>query len=423
MKGTNTLNIIQYNVNKSKNRVQHHFLQALDPLKHHVVALQEPWRHPTENTTVKHPAYHLVFPDGHKGRTCIYVSKHLAVGKWRAESPQVETNGDITSISLQTDRGKIFINNIYNPPPLSRSSRDLGTLKYLPKLLSKEGQHILVGDFNLHHPRWGGEIVLSHHKLAEELIELLGSKNMELVLPEGTVTWSNRGSQSTLDLVFLSKDLEEFVTFCQPANELEASSDHIPIWTQLSIRPKVIEEPEPRPQWKKANWDKFNKILVARLIELRNEEFYLDSRQAIDQRVLSITAAIQATIKETVPIAKPSKFSKPYWTTQCSEAVKATRKARRNWKRLGTDESWIEYQKSTSKKKAQIKRDKTIGWRAAVSEASRDPTKIWKLAKWARKDPEEKNGLPQIPDIRDASGCIYTEATEKARIMAEHFFP
>ncbi|KAI1003132.1 hypothetical protein K3495_g5078 [Podosphaera aphanis] len=247
MKDTKTLNIIQYNVNRSKNKVQHHFLQNLDPSRHQVVALQEPWRHPTEKTSIKHPAYHLVFPDGIKGRTCIYVSKQLAVDKWRVEkSPNA--NGDITSISIQTDRGKIYITNINNPPPLSHSSKELGTLKYLPEFLSKEGQHILVGDFNLHHPRWGGKAVLSHHKLAEYLIDILGNKDMELVLPEGTITWSNRGSQSTLDLVFLSQELEDPVTICQPASELEASSDHIPISTQLSIQPNIEEEQKPPPQ-------------------------------------------------------------------------------------------------------------------------------------------------------------------------------
>ncbi|KAI0990728.1 hypothetical protein K3495_g17459, partial [Podosphaera aphanis] len=119
----------------------------------------------------------------------------------------------------------------------------------------------------------------------------------------------------------------------------------------------------------------------------------------------------------------PSRFAKPYWNTQCSEAVKDTRKARRKWKKLSTEESWIEYQKTTSKKKAQIKRAKTIGWRAAVSEASHDPTKIWKLAKWAKKDPEEKQRLPQVPDIKGTDGVIHTDAADKATIMAEHFFP
>ncbi|KAI1007659.1 hypothetical protein K3495_g567 [Podosphaera aphanis] len=111
----------------------------LDPLKHHLVALQEPWCPPTEFTTDKHPAYHLVFPDGQKSRTYIYVSKNLAVEKWREENMPEESGGDMNSISLLTDRGKTYINNVYNPPPLSHGSNDLETLKFLEELLSKEG--------------------------------------------------------------------------------------------------------------------------------------------------------------------------------------------------------------------------------------------------------------------------------------------
>ncbi|KAI0998083.1 hypothetical protein K3495_g10108 [Podosphaera aphanis] len=202
MEGTKMLNIIQYNVNRSKNKVQHHFFQALDPVNDQVVVLQEPSRHPTEKTPIKYPAYHLVFPDGSKGRTCIYVSKQLAVDKWRVEKSP-EANGDITSISIQTDRSKIYITNIYTPPPpFSHSSKELGTLKYLPELVSKDGQHILVGDPNLHHPRWGGKLGLSNHKLAEDLIEILGDRDMELDIPEGTITWNNREARahSTLSL-------------------------------------------------------------------------------------------------------------------------------------------------------------------------------------------------------------------------------
>lgn len=35
------ITIVQYNVNKSRDKVQRHFLQELDPLRHHVIAVQE----------------------------------------------------------------------------------------------------------------------------------------------------------------------------------------------------------------------------------------------------------------------------------------------------------------------------------------------------------------------------------------------
>lgn len=162
---------------------------------------------------------------------------------------------------------------------------------------------------------------------------------MKLVLPEETITWSKRGSQSTLDLIFLSKELEDAVICCQPASELEASSDHIPITTQLSIQSPLKEEPVPYRQWKKANWEEFNKRLETGLIEMRANHEILDSRQIIDYRVTCTTETIQKIISQTMPYARPSRFAKPYWTTQRSEAVKETRKAWRKWKKVGTEES------------------------------------------------------------------------------------
>ncbi|KAI1003707.1 hypothetical protein K3495_g4497 [Podosphaera aphanis] len=330
-----------------------------------------------------------------------------------------------STIAMSSSNRKNFSYTPRLPSNISSrtQSKELETLKYLPELLSKEGHHILVGDFNLHHPRWGGQTVFSHHKLAEDLVEQLGSREMELALPERTITWNNRGSEGTFDIVFLSKELEDSVISRQPDSELEASSDHIPISTQLSIQPNISEEPEPRPRWKKADSNEVNKRFSAKLLDLRAEYIPLNNRRAIDQRVVTITKAIQKTVEGTIPKAKPSRFAKSYWNAQCSEAVKDTRKARRKWKKLSTEESWIEYQKTTSKKKAQIKRAKTIGWRAAVSEASHDPTKIWKLAKWAKKDPEEKQRPSQVPDIKDTDGVIHTDAADRAIIVAEHFFP
>lgn len=39
---TETLNIIQYNVNKSRNRVMTSMFKSLSPEKHHILAVQEP---------------------------------------------------------------------------------------------------------------------------------------------------------------------------------------------------------------------------------------------------------------------------------------------------------------------------------------------------------------------------------------------
>ncbi|KAI0995164.1 hypothetical protein K3495_g13016 [Podosphaera aphanis] len=142
-----------------------------------------------------------------------------------------------------------------------------------------------------------------------------------------------------------------------------------------------------------------------------------------NQRVTETTEAIQNLITELIPKAKPSKYAKPYWTKECSQVVKDARKARRRWTQLGTEDSWVEYNKATNRKKKQIKKDKVIGWRITVTEVSQDPKKMWKLAEWARKSTEEKQRLPQIPEIRDATGTMHTTDIDKAKAMAQHFFP
>lgn len=83
MISTPELTIIQYNVNKSKDRVQRSFLQSLDPHRHHIVAVQEPWINPHSGrpATVQDRRYHLAISTqrGTTPRTCIYVSKLLSV--------------------------------------------------------------------------------------------------------------------------------------------------------------------------------------------------------------------------------------------------------------------------------------------------------------------------------------------------------
>lgn len=104
-KDENTWSIIQFKLNKSKDKVQHLFQNALDPLKHHTIAMQEPWKYPRGNTTVKHPAYYLAFPN--YKNTCIYISKAKAIEKWKMEQTPDEAKGDSNSISLKTNKGRI----------------------------------------------------------------------------------------------------------------------------------------------------------------------------------------------------------------------------------------------------------------------------------------------------------------------------
>lgn len=147
----NLLTIVQYNVQNSDKKVQRPFLRDLDSRKHHIIAIQEPWTNPRSRCTVSDPRYHLALPMRTTPRTCMYISKELPTDKWTF----TEHSGHLTTLALQVENTTIHVHNCYNPPSTLHSSTELGTLSLLKEVLAKEGQHILLGDFNLHHPLVG----------------------------------------------------------------------------------------------------------------------------------------------------------------------------------------------------------------------------------------------------------------------------
>ena len=73
---------------------------------------------------------------------------------------------------------------MYNPLPVSITSRDSpSTLPALKDTLDQEGEHLTVGDFNLHYPRWNNPGRYTYYAMADELLEITEERGMELGLP------------------------------------------------------------------------------------------------------------------------------------------------------------------------------------------------------------------------------------------------
>uniref|UniRef100_A0A9Q8P3T0 Endonuclease/exonuclease/phosphatase domain-containing protein n=1 Tax=Passalora fulva TaxID=5499 RepID=A0A9Q8P3T0_PASFU len=246
MPHTNRLSIIQYNVNRSKDKVQRSFLQALDPEEHHIIAIQELWINPHSRilSTVRDPRYHVVI-NRTEGvpRTCIYVSKKVLAEDWQAWP---STDRDITTVQLKTTQGQVLIHSVYNPPPESRSSTQLHTLGRLPEAMNQQNHNIVIGDFNLYHPKWGSDFTLAHHFLAGRLIGQMETAQMDLITPKGTETWARNNSSSTLDLCFMSYALTRRVESYTVNDQLESLSDHYPIQTDIQLTVEEEREPERR---------------------------------------------------------------------------------------------------------------------------------------------------------------------------------
>ncbi len=73
-------------------------------------------------------------------------------------------------------------------------------------LLDVSVDHILLGDFNLHYPLWGGAQATAD-PMAENFISIFIARFLHLLLPQGSITRSENGHETTIDLVFASPPL------------------------------------------------------------------------------------------------------------------------------------------------------------------------------------------------------------------------
>ena len=112
---------------------------------------------------------------------------------------------DIESIHLRVNtevkQTELIIHNIYNSCSISTSfTGSPSTLPQLAEALAAPGEHLVVGDFNLHHPYWGGPRCLTRHAMADKTIEIATATQLNLLLPAGTITREQNQQKTTIDL-------------------------------------------------------------------------------------------------------------------------------------------------------------------------------------------------------------------------------
>jgi exonuclease III len=196
----NRLNILQYNVRKSRDMVMASLLRDPGTYDFDIIAIQEPWKNPYTATT-HHPAkdrFHLCYPIGDtegSARVCFFVNKKIDQKRWRFE----ERTRDICSIVIdQTDdqqsQERVVIHNVYNP--LKTSSNRQSALPQVREALEhhQTNEQVLLGDFNLHHPLWGGLNREATDPESDDLIDIIGDFALHNTLPPGTTTYEERPS-------------------------------------------------------------------------------------------------------------------------------------------------------------------------------------------------------------------------------------
>jgi len=406
--------IIQYNTHRSRDVVMADFLAKPKVIQADIIAVQEPWENPYNDTTY-HPlkqTHELLFPSssetGSRARVCMYVSKRIGT-----EWTHYAHSAFCQEVRIQSPTlGTLRILNIYN------ECGTTDTVELLHELLNPRDQIMLLGDFNLHHPAWGG-IDSTQDPGSDKLIELCDIANLDLWLEPGTITRDQNGRQTTIDLSFGSPTLTDRLVVCELALDCHADSDHLPIRTILDINTPEAIQPK-RRLWKAMDTDKFDKFVAENLGNL--SRWHLESPRQIDNAVDHLMDIVQRGVQESTPWANPSPRANPSWTKECGEAVLDARQAFRKYIATHYDNDWQVYKMARNQKGRIIKRALRHGFRSFIEDAvAQGPQGLWKVSKWARNRGQQQGTT--MPALKTHNDAMAETNESKVNTLRSVFFP
>jgi endonuclease/exonuclease/phosphatase family metal-dependent hydrolase len=121
----------------------------------------------------------------------------------------------------------------------------MSAVAHLTNLLTGKNNKLVLGDFNLHHPMWGGPGTITD-SAADDLINDIEEQRFGLWLPPGTITRRATNSHTTIDLVWGSYELSRRLVACDVDETIHADSDHLPIRTIINIKTPLTKAPRRR---------------------------------------------------------------------------------------------------------------------------------------------------------------------------------
>ena len=181
-------------------------------------------------------------------RSIILVNKWLATDTWS----QVDMGPpDMTALAINTGRGKVLLNNMYNDSGQQQGlEQSIQAFQKRSCVGGPEGhveKTIWLGDFNLHHPLWdkacnGHLFTRSNLEKSQALIDALAEFNSQMALPKDIPTLQalSTGNHMRTDNVFVSSLIVSRVIRCtMQLDERTAISDHILVVMEVNL---LLEE-------------------------------------------------------------------------------------------------------------------------------------------------------------------------------------
>ena len=350
-----TANILQWNCRNIKTNLTQ-FTQFLhsSQTEYHAICLQSLCVKKGDLPFLSNFYYPPLFStEGDRVRTATYVKKSLQVTTHKSING---VHSDVCEIHFSSTESLKIINTYF---PVGCENEN--NTSWIADL--QTGNVLLVGDFNAHHPYWGG-IGTRISRGGQWLFNSISESNLCL-LNDGSDTRlpNHRGENpSIIDLSLISSEL--FVNSDWQTAEDPLGSDHLPITITVGNF-HMTNNYELKYDYSKANWDQFEMGLVMSNYTDVNPDSTIDNQyDAFRNIVLSV--ADTAIPKKSIQIT--SKLPpNPWWTQICHGAVKAKRQAYKRYKRHQNEETYTRFRDTRIHCKKVIAKAKVDYWRQYLS--------------------------------------------------------
>jgi ribonuclease HI len=377
-------------------RVQHEELRVLvSTLRPRVVALQETLLRPTDRPSFR--GYDILHQSRVAERASGGVALMIAHDVYYEPVP-INSTFEVIAARVHCPR-PITVASMYIPPGGRVDEQDLiATIAQLPC------PFLLLGDFNAHHPLWGGTNTCVRGRQLETLIV---SQNIVL-LNTGADTHFNafNGSVSALDLSFASPGLA--ARYDWSVHTDLCGSDHFPV--RLSPE-SDLPPPAISPRWKlkQADWAAFSDKVV--LDDVDN----LSVEEAAKHFTDSVTCAAEASIPKTSGTG--SRRRVPWWNDACRAAVQARCRALRAFQLSPTADNLAHFRRLRAAARRTLKESRRASWRDYVStlNASTPLQTVWNKIKRIQGSPPSC-----IPGLT-RGGTVTTDPHEVSELLASTF--
>ncbi|KAM5359789.1 hypothetical protein ACJZ2D_014222 [Fusarium nematophilum] len=350
-------------------------------------------------------------------RTCFLVHSSIALGDWEVRYHEGENKRLAATLVLTIPGAStICIHSVYN-------SHKAVDIDQLVAETTTSGRDLLLGDFNLHHPWWGGRRAEEEPicPLANRLRRGLEMAGMECLTEPGTVTFTRGlledGSASTIDLTFASHEIASHTLYCRVREVLGFESDHRVVETALDLPP--AREYKTRYQWRKVDREKFVQHVTENLQQVGLPE--LDTESQIDDFTDKILAVFKATMEKCVPLApvpgtvryrrRGGAALKRLTDLERSALQKFRRSPGRGWRRY--------WERCVDRRRQLEKADGTNSWRNWVAGKERESQGLYRTARLAQAlcQPREQ---PHMPPLTTADGVVHKTEEDKARCLRDN---